>query len=540
MNAAISWLCATRWRQALLLLAIGAAVFLPRLGTTGLSMSEGHRAIPAWEMLDDARADEAHWFVPRMFETAYLRKPPGVLWAIAASTTVFGETEFAARLPGALSAILLGLAVWWFGSRWFGSPWGLAAGLAQLLLPVTWPSARSAEIEPLHLLTTGVACLLVVDWFARASRTQSRRWVRAGVLGFSVLAMLMVKGPSGTPFLLGTLVGSLIVLGPGHQSRRDVAKNMLLPLLLMIGAAVLVARLLTQPDLSTEPAVRQGVDSFLWERDKLLRILFISPTILATMLPVSLALLFPWGPDAARERQAERTPTGPGTIARALALSSLCSLAIFELAGVSNERYGLPLCALLTPLVAYVARGAWKRGLNDPAPERPDPECPAPESPASVGPAPAFLGTRPAIARAMFLGSPLAWPILLLVGAAVYVGVLEPDRRASSGREAGVALAAHLPDGAEVWADEMIEARPEVLYYAVREAAKQGRSVRVRWLKPGFLPKTQPEGLLLLLREDDLADEVAAYRDMDRFGTLREITRGVVHKYTFVLVETGR
>jgi len=550
VNAVVSWLCATRWRQALLLLAIGAAVFLPKLGSTGLSMSEGHRAIPAWEMLDDARADEAHWLVPRMFETAYLRKPPGMLWAIAASTTVFGETEFAARLPGALSATLLGIAVWWFATRWFGSPWGVAAGLAQILLPVTWPSARSAEIEPLHMLTTGVACLLVVDWFARMPRTRSGHWTRAGVLSISVLAMLMVKGPSGAPFLLGTLAGSLIVLGLAQPGRRVIAKNMLLPLLLALGAALLVARLLTQPDLGTEPAVRQGVDSFLWERDKLLRILFISPTILATMLPVSLVLLFPWGPDAAREREAKHAPTGPETIARALAFSILGALAIFELAGVSNERYGLPLCALLTPLVAYVARGAWQRGLKSPAPaqresgctspERRDPECPAPESPTSVGPTPAFLGTRPAIARAMFLGSPFAWPILLLIGAAVYVGVLEPDRRASSGREAGIALAAHLPGGAEIWADEMIEARPEVLYYAVREAAAQGKSVRVRWLKPDFLPEAQPEGLLLLLREDDLADEVAAYREMDRFGTFREIARGVVHKYTFVLVETGR
>ncbi|MDQ7014368.1 MAG: glycosyltransferase family 39 protein [Planctomycetota bacterium] len=519
MNAAVAWLCATRWRQALLLLAIGAAVFLPKLGSTGLSMSEGHRAIPAWEMLDDARADEAHWLVPRMFETAYLRKPPGMLWAIAASTTVFGETEFAARFPGALAATLLGLAVWWFATRWFGSPWGVAAGLAQILLPVTWPSARSAEIEPLHMLTTGVACLLVVDWFARTPRARSGRWTRAGVLSISVLAMLMVKGPSGAPFLGGTLVGSLIVLGLGQRSRRDMAKNMLLPLLLAIGAAALVAQLLTQPDLGTEPAVRQGVDSFLWERGKLLQILFISPTILATMLPVSLALLFPWGPDAARERRAERAPTGPGTVARALAFSCLGALVIFEVAGVSNERYGLPLCALLTPLVAYVARGAGHSGSRPLAP--------------------AFLSTRPAIARAMFLGSPLAWPILLLIGAAVYVGVLERDRRASSGREAGIALAAHLPDGTQIWADEIIEARPEVLYYAVREAAAQGKSVRVRWLKPGFLPEKQPEGLLLLLREDDLADEVAAYREMDRFGTLREIARGGVHKYTFVLVETG-
>ncbi|MFG0259415.1 MAG: ArnT family glycosyltransferase, partial [Phycisphaerales bacterium JB041] len=120
MNAAVAWVCARRWRQVLLLVIVSAAIFLPRLGATGLSMSEGHRAIPAWEMLEDTRAGDAHWLVPRMFETAYLRKPPGMLWAIAGSTAVFGETEFAARFPSALSAMLLGIAVWWFATRWFG------------------------------------------------------------------------------------------------------------------------------------------------------------------------------------------------------------------------------------------------------------------------------------------------------------------------------------------------------------------------------------------------------------------------------------
>ncbi len=162
MNRLIAWLCTSRVRQAVLLVAVCCAVYLPGLGSTGLSMSEGHRVIPAWEMLDDARAGEPHWMVPRMFGTAYLRKPPGVMWAIAGSSAVLGETEFAARLPSALAATLLTLTVWGFSTRWFGSPWGLAAGLAQALLPVMWPSGRSAEIESLHVLTTGVAGLLVL------------------------------------------------------------------------------------------------------------------------------------------------------------------------------------------------------------------------------------------------------------------------------------------------------------------------------------------------------------------------------------------
>ncbi|MBK7403357.1 MAG: hypothetical protein IPJ41_01665 [Phycisphaerales bacterium] len=234
--------------------------------------------------------------------------------------------------------------------------------------------------------------------------------------------------------------------------------------------------------------------------------------VLATMLPAALSLLFPWGPDARRERTAAKAQGGetpvPESIASALAWACIASLGILTVAGVSNPRYGLPACALVTPLVAYLARGA----------------------------SGAFVGKRPAIARAMLLGSRSVWPLILLVGAGLYVGYIEPHRRASSGREAGVALAASLPDGAEVWADEMIEARPEVLLYAVREAeARLGKHVRVRWFKPEFMPDAHPPGLLLLLRQDELVDEVARYSGDGRFGVLSPVASGEVHKYKFML-----
>ncbi len=551
MSRAIGWVCASRVRQALLLVLVCCAIFLPRLGETGLSMSEGHRVIPAWEMLDDARKGEPHWLVPRMFETNYLRKPPGMPWAVASSSAIFGQTEFAARLPSAIAATFLALAVWHFGTRWFGSPWGMAAGLAQALLPVTWPSARSAEIESLHILTTGLVSLAILDWFVRPPKTTLAKGARALTVFLATLAMLLTKGPSGAPFIVGTILGALLVpaLSPtrnwkigisDHSEPRASARgwgrihskkprhecrgsgcsvfHTIFPMLVALGSATILAQILTHHNLSDTPAVTQGVGSFLWERGKLLQILFISPTILATMLPVSLALLFPWGQDAARERAADTDDIGPGTIARALAFACLGSLLIFEISGVSNERYGLPLCAILTPLVAYVARGAWDRNTST----------------ESV-PIAFFIDSRPRIARAMFLNSSAAWPVIFLIAATLYVGVMEPHRRASSGRDAGIALADHLPEGAEVWANEMIEARPEVLLYAVREAARQGRTVRVRWLKPEFMPSEHPPGLLLLLREDEHIDEVARFTAEQRFGTLTEITRGKVHKYTFVL-----
>lgn len=516
MNAAVAWVCDARWRQVLLLIAVSAAIFLPNLGSTGLSMSEGHRAIPAWEMLADARSGDPHWLEPRMFGTTYLRKPPGMMWAIAASTTVFGETAFAARFPSALSATLLGLAVWWFATRWFGSPWGLAAGLAQVLLPVTWPSARSAEIESLHVLTTGLACLCALQMGVCRPRSAAA-WAIA--FGLALIAMFITKGPAGLPFALA----AVFVLGTAEMPYRRLCLAAAAALLAVGLTAALVLRPYAQ---APEPAIRQGVESFLWDPHKLPQIGTIGPVVLVTMLPASLAVLFPWGPDAARERETGRrdgaTLCSPERVARRLASACVLAALLLTVFGVSNPRYGLPLCVLVTPLVAYVARGMASSAAQA-------------DSTTYGG----FVGRRPAIARALLLRRPAVWPVLLLAAAAVYVGLLEPGRRASSGRDAGIALAADLPDGAEIWADELIEARPEVLYYAAREAARQGRQVRARWLKPGFLPEHHPDNLLLLLRDDALSDELARFSNSTQFNTMRELARGGVHKYTFVLLEAG-
>src|SRR4051812_44009566 len=101
----------------LLTLLACACIYFPGLGATGFSSTEGHRVIPAWEML--ASRD---FLVPRMFGQAYLRKPPGMPWAIALSSSIFGETEFAARLVSAVSVTLLCLLIANTAHRWFGSP----------------------------------------------------------------------------------------------------------------------------------------------------------------------------------------------------------------------------------------------------------------------------------------------------------------------------------------------------------------------------------------------------------------------------------
>ena len=129
--------------QLTLVVLVAAAVYLPFLGVRPLDSSEGHRAVPGWTMLES----HDYWH-QKMFGLTYIRKPPGMAWAIAASSSWLGETPFAARLPSALAAILMSGVAWWYGRRWFGG--GMSAGLAQALMPLMWSPGRTGEIEMLN------------------------------------------------------------------------------------------------------------------------------------------------------------------------------------------------------------------------------------------------------------------------------------------------------------------------------------------------------------------------------------------------------
>jgi 4-amino-4-deoxy-L-arabinose transferase-like glycosyltransferase len=70
------------------------------------------------------------WVTARLDGVAYLEKAPLKYWTIAVSFRLFGVHDWAARIPIALSAVLLCLATAWFGAWAFGRRAGLYAGLA--------------------------------------------------------------------------------------------------------------------------------------------------------------------------------------------------------------------------------------------------------------------------------------------------------------------------------------------------------------------------------------------------------------------------
>lgn len=106
-------------------LATALAVFFWRLGAAGLmDPDEGRYAEIAREML--VLGD---WLLPHLNFVPYLEKPPLVPWLIALSFLAFGETEWAARLPVAVSALGGVVVAYALGRRWWGEEAGVWAAL---------------------------------------------------------------------------------------------------------------------------------------------------------------------------------------------------------------------------------------------------------------------------------------------------------------------------------------------------------------------------------------------------------------------------
>jgi hypothetical protein len=111
---------------------------------------------------------------------------------------------------------------------------------------------------------------------------------------------------------------------------------------------------------------------------------------------------------------------------------------------------------------------------------------------------------------------------------------VEPKAGKTSGREIATRIAQAIPDGARVWADGLIEARPETLFYARETAATEGREWNVCWKKAELTSaQLPPPGGFLVLRTDD--DEAERYRSGGKLDQLEALLDDSVHRYRFVL-----
>lgn len=187
------------WRS-LLVAVLALLLLFFGLGSFGLLEDNEARFFEiAWEM-----EQSGDWVTPRLNFLPHFHKPPGTFWAVGASLRLFGESEWAGRLPVALASLLT-LAICW---AWARSEADANVAARTVLVLVTslqfWFLSRLVLTD--MFLTASVTAAMGFAWHAR-SQPQSRAWV-----GFwlALVASALFKGPVGLAVVLPVLgLGSL-------------------------------------------------------------------------------------------------------------------------------------------------------------------------------------------------------------------------------------------------------------------------------------------------------------------------------------------
>ncbi|HEU4939876.1 MAG TPA: glycosyltransferase family 39 protein [Vicinamibacterales bacterium] len=175
----------TRWSSLFAWVAIGWIVVFWRLGYASLlDPDEAHYAELTREMLHSGS-----WLVPLLDGKPFIDKPVLFHWLQGASVLFLGETEFAARLPTALSAVGLFAITRWVGVALFDAEVGTLGAIMFATIPATFALASIAIFDMVFALFLfgAVGCLLVA---AKQANVRTECW------GYVLLTLaVMTKGP---------------------------------------------------------------------------------------------------------------------------------------------------------------------------------------------------------------------------------------------------------------------------------------------------------------------------------------------------------
>jgi 4-amino-4-deoxy-L-arabinose transferase-like glycosyltransferase len=157
-------------------------------------------------------AEPHDWVTPRLWGTPWFEKPVLYYWTVGAAMRVFGVSEFAARLPSALAALLAVLAITWTTLRSYGIG---AAWYALLMLPTSVAMIGFARAASPDMLFAGLltAAMAVASEILQKPRSSM---ISRIAFGFLLGAAVLAKGPAAVILAGGA---TLLWAALSHQWR---------------------------------------------------------------------------------------------------------------------------------------------------------------------------------------------------------------------------------------------------------------------------------------------------------------------------------
>jgi 4-amino-4-deoxy-L-arabinose transferase-like glycosyltransferase len=271
--------------DALLLAGFCSFLFFYGLGQFGLiGADEPRYAQVAREMLQ--RHD---WITPVLGGQPWLEKPPLYYWQAMIAYSIFGVSDWAARLPSAFNATLLVLAIYIFLRRFRSGPELAGFKSAGFALDGALIAASSAGIigyaraASMDMALAASFTIGMLGWWAW--RDSGQKIYLAVFYGFIALGML-AKGPVA-PFLAAIVI---VTYAAALREFRLILKSLWLPGILLFSAIALpwyFAVQIRNPDFFHAFIIEHNLDRFSTN-------LYHHPEPFWYYLPVTALALLPW------------------------------------------------------------------------------------------------------------------------------------------------------------------------------------------------------------------------------------------------------
>ena len=355
-------------RYELIVVAVAAAVFFGGI-LSPPSLMDDVDAVQA--QIARNMLESGDWVTARLNGIAYLEKAPLIYWMMATSFQVFGIHDWAARIPIALSAVLLcwlttRIGAWAFSPRaglWAGLTLSTCAGLflfTRILIP--------------DVTLTLAITLAMWSFFRAIEEPRTWRWPLAfwaslGA-GFLLKGLIALLFPAGAALLYLAFTRQL-TSGDTWRRLRPVSG---IALCLAIGAPWVVLATLRNPpyfDLTprSEPGQYHGFFWFFFLNEHLFRFLNMRHPRDYNTVPrlwfwlFHLLWLFPWSAYLPAVIQLGFRPRDRAGKMRLLALCWIGFLLAFFTFSTTQEYYSMPCYPALALLLgaAMAEEGVWIR-----------------------------------------------------------------------------------------------------------------------------------------------------------------------------------
>lgn len=355
--------CANYPGRGKLLALVAALVFLANIAAPPRLMDDvdAVQAQIARNMLTSG-----DWVTARLDGVPYLEKSPMLYWMMAVSYRVFGVHDWSARLPLALSCMLLCWVLYRFGRWAFDEEAGFYAGIVMATSTGLYLFTRILIPDAIVTLTITLATW---SWLRLLDQDEQQPRLWSAMLGVSLGIGLLLKGliavlfPLLASLLFMSLSGEIVLLAAWRRLHLPIA----ICVCAVIAAPWHILATLRNPPyfafpLHSGPGEYHGFFWFYFINEHLLRFLNRRYPRDYNTVPrlwfwvLNLVWLFPWSfylPGALRLEYSAKSREGR---TRLMAICWVVVVMLFFTFSTTQEYYSMPIYPAVALLIGCILR----------------------------------------------------------------------------------------------------------------------------------------------------------------------------------------